>query len=143
VRKRTAETSARRLPADFAGLVALHVPHVIRDEASYGNTMEVVDALTSIPKLSKGQMEYLDTLTVLVEAYERDRRAIDTSDLTGLDMLRHLVEANELTHVDLGRLLGVGPSAVSMILSGQRPVTAEHARKLGKRFGVNPGLFIV
>ena len=33
-------------------------------------------------------------------------------------------------------------SAVSMLLNGERPITAEHARRMGKRFGVNPGAFL-
>jgi antitoxin component HigA of HigAB toxin-antitoxin module len=29
-----------------------------------------------------------------------------------------------------------------MILRGERSITAEHARKLGTRFGLDPGAFI-
>jgi plasmid maintenance system antidote protein VapI len=47
-----------------------------------------------------------------------------------------------MTQAELARLLGVGPSAASMILSGDRPITADHARKLAKQFSVDPGLFL-
>jgi plasmid maintenance system antidote protein VapI len=47
-----------------------------------------------------------------------------------------------MTQSELGKLLGIGPSAVSMIFSGSRPITADHARRLGKRFCVDPGLFL-
>ena len=140
--KGTRTTATGDLPSDYAALVAHHMPHAVRDEVAYDNAMAMIDALTSVPHPSTDQLDYLDTLTVLVEAYERQHHAIDTSDLTGADLLRHLAESNGMTGADLGRLLDIGASAASMILSGRRPITADHARKLGKRFAVNPGIFI-
>jgi plasmid maintenance system antidote protein VapI len=59
-----------------------------------------------------------------------------------LDILGRLAEENGIRQNELAELLGIGQSAVSMILSGERPLTAEHARRLGRRFGLNPGSFI-
>jgi antitoxin component HigA of HigAB toxin-antitoxin module len=140
--KHASKTSVRDMPRDFKSLVELHMPHALHDEVGYGNTMEVIDALTSIPARTKDQAEYLDTLTILAEAYERAHHAIDTSEISGLDALKHLVEENRITGVALGRILGVKPPAVSMIVNGIRPITADHARKLGRRFGLEPGIFI-
>jgi hypothetical protein len=64
-------TKLSKLPADFEGLVWLHPPRVILDEVAYDNTQEVVDVLTSISKLTAGQGEYLETLSVLMESYEQ------------------------------------------------------------------------
>ena len=84
--------TAKSLPAAFEELVRLHPPRVIHDEAGYGNTQEIVDALTGIPRLSKGQSEYLETLGVLMEAYEQEHHAIDVSKLSALEMLKFLME---------------------------------------------------
>jgi plasmid maintenance system antidote protein VapI len=47
-----------------------------------------------------------------------------------------------MNQTDLARLLKVGSSAVSMILSGDRPITADHARNLAKYFDVNAAAFL-
>jgi plasmid maintenance system antidote protein VapI len=39
-------------------------------------------------------------------------------------------------------ILGKDESVVSKILKGGRSITIEHARKFGRHFGVNPGLFL-
>ncbi len=58
---------SRDLPTDFADLVAMLPPMAIHDEQAYENTIEMIDALTCLPRPSKGQSEYLDTLSVLVD----------------------------------------------------------------------------
>ena len=52
------------------------------------------------------------------------------------------MQARDVNQADLAKLLKIGPSAVSMILSGARPITADHARNLAKYFGLNPGAFL-
>ena len=85
---------------------------------------------------------YLETLVQLVQAYEAEHHAIDTTGLTGLDSLKHLLEENQMNASDLARLLGVHPSLGSKILKGERSLTVAHIRKLAERFKVSPGLFL-
>ena len=96
----------------------------------------------AVAKLTKGQALYLETLVVLVQAYEAEHHAIDTTGLTGLDSLKHLLEENQMNASDLARLLGVHSSLGSKILKGQRSLTVDHVRKLAERFKVGPGLFL-
>lgn len=117
-------------------------PQAIMDEGQYENTVEMIDHLMAIDKLTKGQALYLETLVQLVQAYEASHHAIDTADLTGLDMLRHLLAENGMNASDLGRLLGVHASMGSKILKGERSLTVEHLKKLAARFKVNPAIFI-
>jgi HTH-type transcriptional regulator/antitoxin HigA len=77
-----------------------------------------------------------------VRAYEAEHHAIDTTGLTGLDSLKHLLEENQMNASDLARLLGVHQSLGSKILKGERSLTVAHIRKLAERFTVNPGLFL-
>jgi antitoxin component HigA of HigAB toxin-antitoxin module len=89
----------------------------------------------------KGEAAYVFVLAKLVEDYENKHDPTpDTA--CGLDILGRLAEENGIRQNELAELLGIGQSAVSMILSGERPLTAEHARRLGRRFGLNPGSFI-
>jgi antitoxin component HigA of HigAB toxin-antitoxin module len=120
-----------KLPTGFAELVRLFPPQAVHDEVGYANTQEMIDRLTSVPKLSTGQ----------AEAYENEHERIETSHLSPLDLLRFLLESNGMNGSDLGRLLGnreLGPK----ILSGSRQLSKAHIRKLAGRFKVEAGLFL-
>jgi HTH-type transcriptional regulator / antitoxin HigA len=132
----------KKLPGRFEELVRLMPPQAILDDVHLDNALEVIDRLLALGKLTKGQGLYLETLVQLVEAYEAERHVIDTSDLSGLDSLRHLVAENGMNASDLARLLGVHPSMGSKILRGERSLTVEHVRRLAARFKVSPQLFI-
>ena len=58
-----------------------------------------------------------ETLVQLVRAYEAEHHAIDTTGLTGLDSLKHLLEENQMSASDLARPLGVHSSLGSKILT--------------------------
>ena len=139
---RSSQLVRQRLPRRFEELVQLMPPQAILDEVQYANTLDLIDRLMSSGQLSKGQSLYLETLVQLVQAYETEHQAIDTSDISGLDSLRHLLEENGLNASDLARLLEVHPSMGSKILKGERSLTVEHIRKLSQRFKVDPRLFI-
>ena len=130
------------LPGRFADIVHLLPPQAIQDDVHYENTVEIIDQLMAIGKLTKGQTLYLETLVQLVQAYEAEHHAIDTSDISGLDSLKHLLEENGMNASDLARLLDIHPSMGSKILRGERSLTVDHLRKLCGQFKVNPRLFM-
>lgn len=133
--------TARDLPTAFADLVRLHPRCAILDEVAYRNARDMIDALTSLPKLSRGQGDYLDTLTILFEAYEAEHHAIDASRFGPLDALRHLMAEHDMTASDLGALLGersLGPK----VLNGRRELSKAHLRKLADHFKVSADLFL-
>ena len=132
--------SHKDLPKDFDELVHVHTPRAISDGAEYEETQEMIDRLTSIPKLSEGQKEYLDTLTILLEAYEQEHDPLEGKEVTGLGALKYLMEQNDLSASDLGRLLG-DRALGSRILRGERALSKAHVRKLCDRFRVGPELF--
>jgi len=131
-----------RLPGRFEELVRLMPPQAIVDDESYDNTVEMVDRLMANGRLTKGQALYLETLTQLVEHYDAEHYAIDTSGLSGLDSLKHLLGENAMSATDLAKLLGVHASMGSKLLKGERQLTAGHMRKLGDHFKVDPSLFM-
>ena len=131
-----------KLPTRFADLVRMMPPQAIMDDVQYENTLDTIDRLMASGRLSRGQELYLETLVQLVEAYESQHHAIDTSDLGGLDSLRRLLDESGMNASDLARLLGVHPSMGSKILKGQRALTVEHLKTLSRRFKVRADLFI-
>lgn len=138
---RVAPARSKALPTTIDGLVRMHPPLAIADEVAYANTMEIIDALTHLPKLSAGQAEYLNTLSILADAYENEQEVMDFDATGPLEVLRELMAAREMSASDLGRLLGersLGPK----ILNGQRDLSKAHIRKLAQHFGVSGELFL-
>ena len=138
----TKRVNRKKLPGRFDALVRLMPPRAIMDDVHHENTLEMIDRLMAAGKLSKGQALYMETLVQLVQAYEARVDAIDTSDISGLDSLKHLLAENKMNGADLARLLGIHASMGSKILKGQRSLTVDHLRTLSKRFKVNPQLFM-
>ena len=138
----TTKNANQQLPGRFRDLAATMPPQAIMDDVHYESTVERIDRLMTVGKLTKGQELYLETLVQLVHAYEAKHHAIDTADLSGVAALRHLLADNDMNASDLARLLGVHPSMGSKILKGERSLTIDHLRKLADRFKVRPGLFL-
>jgi len=138
----TRNTHKGKLPGTFEALVHLMPPRAIIDAVQHENSIEMIDRLMAAGKLTKGQEVYLETLVQLVEVYEAEHHAIDTSDISGIDALKHLLDENGMNASDLARLLGVHPSMGSKLLKGERSLTVNHLRKLAARFKVSPELFI-
>ncbi len=129
-----------RMPKTFAGLCRLLSLRPIHDETDYDNAIEVLNALVGF-ELNEDQADYVEVLTTLVGAYEDVHHAIDTSDISGLDSLKYLLEQNHMTASDLGVLLG-NRSLGSKILRGERELSKAHLRILADRFKVDAGLFL-
>jgi HTH-type transcriptional regulator/antitoxin HigA len=139
------KSETKRQPAlagRFEQLVEMMPPQAIRTETQYEKSLDVIDRLMACKKLKQGQALYLETLVQLVQVYEAEHHHIDTSDLRGIDSLRHLLAENQMNASDLARLLEVHASMGSKILKGERSLTVEHVRKLAKRFCVRPELLL-
>ncbi len=144
--KRTMSTTTKRnhkaAPTTFDALIAELMPTAIRDKAAYGNAMEMVRRLAVVPALNEDQTRYLDTLCVLVAAYEKNHRTVGKAKLKPLEVLREFVAEHRMKVRELGALLGVSESAASMILKGDRGLTLDHVRRLAERFQVSTALFV-
>ncbi len=88
------------------------------DDVQYRETLDMVDRLMSRRKLTKGQELYMETLVQLVQVYEARVHDIDAASIRGIDLLRHLLEENDMSASDLARVLGVYASMGSKILKG-------------------------
>ena len=131
-------------PADtYVGLVAILPPRPIHDDAEYEEAVEMLGRLIGFD-LNPDQGDYIDALATFTERYEADhpQHQVDTSHITGLDILHHLMEEHRWSGTDLGNLLGVHRTHANKIIAGDRSITAEHARTLGKHFKMDPGVFV-
>lgn len=130
-----------QLPETFAGLNALHPLRPINDKVHFENAQGLTDRLAVLDRRTKDQEDYLETLSTLMEKYEAERAAIDTSRLDPVETLKYLMDGRAMSASDLGRLLGersLGPA----ILRGDRQLSKAHIRTLSTHFGVGPALFL-
>jgi len=138
----TTRRTRKAAPTTFDALIGELIPTAIHDKAAYANAMEMVRRLAVVAALNEDQTRYLDTLCVLVAAYEKDQRSVGRTKRKPLDVLREFVAEHGMKVRELGALLGVSESAASMILKGDRALTLDHVRKLAERFKVSTALFV-
>jgi antitoxin component HigA of HigAB toxin-antitoxin module len=126
------------IPATYHSLcVKLWLPRPIHDRKTAAEATVVADALAGFP-LNEEQEDYLEAVALFLEEYE----GTQAPRFSGRQLLRHLCEENGLTGSDLSRILGASRLLGSMLLRGDRNITAEHARTLGKHFKLDPGAFL-
>ena len=129
------------LPKTYLELVQLHTPRPIRDAVSHANTVEVVDALAGF-RLNKDQEDYLEILSQLIEAYEEDNLKAQRK-ISGIELVRYLLDENDMTGDDFAKLLNIDRSVAYKILKGARSLTAEHIRKISERFLISADALLV
>ena len=67
-------TSKRgKAPESFAALCARHALRPIQDRVDLENAQEIVDALAVLPRRTRDQEDYLETLSTRIEKYEAER----------------------------------------------------------------------
>ena len=113
---------------------------VIQNEEEYDEAVERLNALVDEVGADEEHPLYsfLDTLGILVEAYEEEHHRIP--ECRGGDVLRFLMDEHGLTQSGLPE---VGTqSVVSEILSGKRELNVRQLRRLSERFGVSPAVFM-
>jgi len=77
-------------------------------------------------------------LGLFIHSYEETHAKM--REATGPEVLRSLMEEHHLTQSELPEIGRQG--VVSEILSGERDLNIRQVRRLAKRFGVSPAVFI-
>jgi HTH-type transcriptional regulator/antitoxin HigA len=129
------------LPKDYAALCRVFLPRPIHDAVDYTNIVEVADAMVLWhDDFTRDQADYFELLCSLIEEY--DAKNVKWPQVTGLDMLKHLLDAQSMRAADLSRLLGGSRNLGAMILRGERKLTLNHVRTLARHFHVSADLFL-
>ncbi len=127
--------------ASYEQLLLDTLPARIESEAQYrqiGNRLG--DLIGKGRRRSKDETKLMHLLALLAEDYDR-RNALPPEDSAPAEMVRFLMEHSGRAAADLVPVFGQR-SHVNEALNGKRPISAEQARKLGKLFGVAPGVFV-
>lgn len=137
---RKSRSTQSELPEGFEALCAMHWPRPIHDDVDYDNASEMVGQLAVMKRRTTGLEEYLETLTMLIEKYDRENVAA-TQAQDPVEVLKYLMEGLKMSASDLGRILGnrtLGPA----IIRGARKISKANAIKLAKHFKLSPAIFL-
>ena len=122
----------------YGSLLMQARPHIIRDDEDNERCIELLEGLVSQNHLTPEQEELVGVLRLLIHAYEK--RFVIEGGATQADIVQHLMKAHHLTPKDLEPVLGT-KSAVSMALSGERPLSKAQIKRLSERFHVSAEVF--
>jgi HTH-type transcriptional regulator/antitoxin HigA len=133
--------SGERATASHLKLAAVFPIRPLRSDADLDAAIRVLDRLLSRKKaLDEQEQGYLESLSHEIELYEAANVAMP--DVSGAAMLRHLIEARELTLSHLATKTGIAVSTLSSVLSGKRHLNRRHIEILATFFHVPPGVFL-
>lgn len=128
-----------RIPTSFLGLQkSFFMLRPIHKKSDYQNALTIAAELASRDDLTSEQADYLEILTKIIADYEEEH--IKMSKHSPQEILKFLVQENQMSGSDLGRILGnrtLGPA----LLRGQRSLSKTHIKKLAEYFSVSPVLF--
>ena len=139
-----AATSHARRPAvsdDYLALIRELPIRPLKTVSDYKLAQAILDRLVGREDLSAGQVDYLAALVRFVEDHERERRMGHLERLKPLELLKYLMEENDMNTSDLGYVLG-SRGLASEVLNGKRGLSKMLIAKLSQRFRVDPSLFL-
>ena len=124
------------VPEKYA--LEVNSPTPITSERQHKEYLLVLDKLANKERPTAEEEKYAQVLMTLIEAYEEEHDSVP--DASPLEVLRALMDANNLRQKDLAPIFG-SESIVSEVLHGKREINRTHIEKLSKRFRVSPTVF--
>src|SRR3954468_21587121 len=124
---------------EYAHLLGDALPRVIHTEAENERCAAVLETLLRKKSRTAEEDRLAELLTLLIEDFEQ--REYEMPRKAGpVDILRHLMQSNDLRQADLLDVFGTA-SVVSEVLKGKRELSKTHIAKLSERFRISPALF--
>lgn len=130
-----------RVADDYLSLVKAFPLRPLKSQQELKTAGAILDRYIGREDLTEGQRDYLAALSRFVEDYEQDRKLAELKRLTPIELLKHLLEENDMNTSDLGYILG-SRGLASEVLNGNRGLSKTLIRKLAEGFHVDPALFL-
>ena len=133
-------TEMDRIMQEYRRLRAVVPLGSIRTKKEYERAVGLLDAiLDEIGEDEKHPMaELADAISVFVERYEAEHSPIPAGKPA--EVLRFLMAEHGLLQSDFADIGSQG--VISELLAGKRELNTRQIRKLAKRFGVSPAVFV-
>lgn len=110
---------------------------IIKTEEQYSNYCLILEELLQKDDSAFG--DEIELLTLLIEKWDKDNSSI--SDLSPVELIKSLMEENNLKAVDLTQVLGLSKGTVSKILNYHKGLSKETIRILAEHFKVSQEAF--
>ena len=115
----------------------------IKTADAHAKAIELVLRL-SAESADRGTAEYLEVLVDLVAGYEkRTEQAMDTTDVSAADLVRHRIAERGLSVSALARLIGVPQSNLSEMLNRKRDSSKAAIRGLATHLNIRVDRFLI
>jgi len=137
-KKKKINGKTSRIPEEWNDLVIFLKP--IHSKSDYKKAIHILDKFAGYTDLTKDQEDFVESLSILVEAYENEHEPINEGK-DPIEALKFLLEANNMNLSDLGNLLG-SRSLGSLIMNRKRQLSKNHIKILSMHFSVSPNLFL-
>lgn len=125
---------------DYRRLRTLVPPGTLRSKKDYTRAVEMLDAiLDEAGEDEKHPMaELADAISVFIERYEAEHVPIPAAKPAAA--LKFLMREHNLRQSDLPEIGSQG--VVSEVLTGKRELNTGQIKRLARRFGVSPAVFV-
>lgn len=111
----------------------------IKSKTHLKAAQEVLDGLLC-RELDASEEDYLEVLTQLVAHYENEHEQISPPTLAGL--LNFLMDARQVTAIDVAKSTGIAESTLSQIRSGKRSCSKANCALLADYFKISALAFL-
>lgn len=130
----------KQVAQEYRRLRAVVPLGTLRTKKEFTRAVDMLDAiLDEVGEDEKHPMaELADALGVFIEKYEAEHVRIPAA--TPTTMLKFLMQQHGLRQSDLSEIGSQG--VVSEVLAGKRELNARQIKRLAKRFGVSPAVFV-
>jgi HTH-type transcriptional regulator / antitoxin HigA len=131
------------VPADYIELIRQMPLWPIKSADAHRRAVVLANKLlekkAETGKLSRGESGYLSVLIELLADYEKAK--FPRKRVGDGEMLAHLIEAKDVTQVQVERDTGIASPTLSAVIAGRRRLTRDQIGKLSAYFGVKPTAF--
>ena len=140
MRRQHQATRRGRAPDSYLKWILRFPLRPIRSDRELDQAVSMINALLDQEKLDRGEQDYLDVLSDLVEHYEEEQHPIPPAGES--EMLAFLMDVKDLNQTRLAHQAGIASSTISEVLTGKRQLTRQHIEKLAAFFQIPPGVFL-
>jgi len=110
---------------------------IIKDEDTYFKYCEILEDL--IISENKNSQDEIELLSLIVEKWDNEKNTL--IDLNPIELLKELMNENNLKAKDLIEIIGLSKSTISKILNYHKGLSKETIRKLSDYFKVSQEAF--
>ena len=128
---------------NYKHLIDCYCPRIIKNEKDLDLANTVISGLLDnlhTRKLTVEEEDYMHLIGLLVHEYESIHYPIPDAD--PIDVIKSLLEENNLKQKDLVPCVFATESIASAVLSSKRELTLGQIKALSKRFNISPNVFI-